>query len=93
MTCAPDALAADGHGTAVTPEAPAGTGPYPNEHLNSFGSYVLDLGTPPAAPRRVSLRVRIRRGSPPWPKPVEFQARAAAAFPLRPAMLQRCAFR
>lgn len=48
MTRALDALAADGHGTAITPEALAGTSPYVNEHLNRSGSYVLDLSTPPA---------------------------------------------
>ncbi len=48
MTRALDDLAADGHAAAITPEALAGTSPYLNEHLNRFGSYVLDLGTPPA---------------------------------------------
>jgi TnpA family transposase len=48
MTRALDSLAADGHSAAITPEALAGTSPYLNEHLNRFGSYVLDLSTPPA---------------------------------------------
>ena len=48
MTRALDGLARDGHGAAITPEALAGTSPYLNEHLNRFGSYVLDLSTPPA---------------------------------------------
>ncbi len=48
MTRALDSLVADGHGTAVTPEALAGTSPYLNEHLNRFGSYELDLSKPPA---------------------------------------------
>lgn len=48
MTRALDSLAADGHGTAITPEALAGTSPYLNEHLNRFGSYELDLSKPPA---------------------------------------------
>ncbi len=48
MTRALESLAADGHGTAITPEALAGTSPYLNEHLNRFGSYELDLSKPPA---------------------------------------------
>ena len=48
MTRALDSLAADGHGTAITAEALAGTSPYLNEHLNRFGSYELDLSKPPA---------------------------------------------
>jgi TnpA family transposase len=48
MTRALDGLAADGYGAAITHEALAGTSPYLNEHLNRFGSYVLDLSTPPA---------------------------------------------
>ncbi len=47
MTRALDSLAADGHSAAITPETLAGTSPYLNEHLNRFGSYVLDLSTPP----------------------------------------------
>ena len=47
MTRALDQIAAGGHGGAITPEALAGTSPYLNEHLNRFGSYELDLGTPP----------------------------------------------
>ena len=48
MTRALDEIAADGHGTAITPEALAGTSPYLTEHLNRFGSYELDLSKPPA---------------------------------------------
>ena len=57
MTRALDSLAADGHGAAITPEALAGTSPYLNEHLNRFGSYVLDLSTPPA-PLPFALPIR-----------------------------------
>ncbi len=57
MARALDSLAADGHGAAITPEALAGTSPYLNEHLNRFGSYVLDLSTPPA-PLPFALPIR-----------------------------------
>src|SRR3954465_13974863 len=66
MTRALDALAADGHGTAITPEALAGTSPYLNEHLNRFGSYVLDLSTPPA-PLPFELPTRARPAGPAIP--------------------------
>jgi TnpA family transposase len=47
MTRALDALATEGYGPAITAEALAGTSPYLTEHLNRFGSYVLDLSIPP----------------------------------------------
>ena len=47
MTRVLDDLTAEGYGPAITAEALAGTSPYLTEHLNRFGSYVLDLSTPP----------------------------------------------
>jgi hypothetical protein len=47
MTRALDALATEGYGPAITAEVLAGTSPYLTEHLNRFGSYVLDLSVPP----------------------------------------------
>jgi Tn3 transposase DDE domain len=47
MTRALDTLATEGYGPAIAAEALAGTSPYLTEHLNRFGSYVLDLSTPP----------------------------------------------
>jgi len=66
MTRALESLAADGHGTAITPEALAGTSPYLNEHLNRFGSYELDLSKPPA-PLPFELPARARPTSPATP--------------------------
>ena len=63
MTRALDGLAADGYGAAITPEALAGTSPYPNEHLNRFGSYELDLSKPPA-PLPFELPARLRPSNP-----------------------------
>jgi hypothetical protein len=63
MTRALDAIAKDGHGAAITPEALAGTSPYLNEHLNRFGSYELDLSKPPP-PLPFNLPVRARSPSP-----------------------------
>jgi hypothetical protein len=40
-------FATEGYGPAITAEALAGTRPYLTEHLNRFGSYVLDLSVPP----------------------------------------------
>jgi hypothetical protein len=47
MTRALDAIRADSLGDAITDEALAGLSPYPTEHINRFGSYVLDLTRPP----------------------------------------------
>ena len=69
MTRALDEILADGHEAAITPEALAGTSPYPNEHLNRFGSYELDLSKPPA-PLLFEL--------PAWLKP----SRQSAAIPV-----------
>jgi len=66
MTRALESLAADGHGTAITSEALAGTSPYLNEHLNRFGSYELDLSKPPA-PLPFELPARARPTSPATP--------------------------
>jgi TnpA family transposase len=64
MTRALDEIAADGHGTAITPEALAGTSPYLTEHLNRFGSYELDLSKPPAPlPFELPGRLQPRRQS------------------------------
>jgi len=66
MTRALDSLVTDGHGTAITPEALAGTSPYLNGHLNRFGNYELDLSKPPA-PLPFELPARARPTSPASP--------------------------
>ena len=63
MTRALDALATEGYGPTITAEALAGTSPYLTEHLNRFGSYVLDLSTPPP-PLPFMLPARARSPSP-----------------------------
>src|SRR4051812_44699829 len=53
MTKALDAIAADGrYRDAMNDAALAGLSPYQTEHINRFGSYVLDLSQPPAPPSR-----------------------------------------
>lgn len=47
---------------AITPEALAGLSPYQTEHVNRFGSYVLDLDAPPA-PLPFGLPIRSRPSS------------------------------
>jgi hypothetical protein len=63
MTRALDTLATEGYGPAIAAEALAGTSPYLTEHLNRFGSYVLDLSTPPP-PLPFMLPARARPPSP-----------------------------
>jgi TnpA family transposase len=63
MTRVLDDLTAEGYGPAITAEALAGTSPYLTEHLNRFGSYVLDLSTPPP-PLSFMLPARARPPSP-----------------------------
>jgi Tn3 transposase DDE domain-containing protein len=59
MTRALDIFATEGYGPAIAAEALAGTSPYLTEHLNRFGSYVLDLSTPPPPlPFMFSTRAR-----------------------------------
>jgi TnpA family transposase len=60
MTKALDAIAADGrHRDAMNDAALAGLSPYQTEHINRFGSYVLDLSQPPA-PLPFALPIRTR---------------------------------
>ena len=61
MMKALDAIRADDLGDAITDEALAGLCPYPTEHINRFGSYVLDLTQPPEPlPFAIPL-LRVRR--------------------------------
>ena len=56
-----DKPAADGHGAAITPGALAGTTPCLTEHLDRFGSHVLNLSKPPP-----SLTLKGRQGGAVW---------------------------
>jgi hypothetical protein len=48
-----------GYGPEITAEALAGTSPYLTEHLNRFGSYVLDHTVlPPPLPFMLPARAR-----------------------------------
>ncbi len=40
-------IGVDGLADSITEEALGGLSPYPTEHINRFGSYVLDLARPP----------------------------------------------
>jgi hypothetical protein len=54
-----DKLAADEHGAAITRVALAGTSPCLTEHLDRFGSHVLNLSKPPPSPPlKLSTRLR-----------------------------------
>ena len=61
MMKALDAIRANGPADAITDKALAGLSPYPTEHINRFGRYVLDLTQPPEPLPFVIPLSRVRR--------------------------------